>query len=408
VYYFLTESIKKRMIMELRRFWQYDPNYRDHLVKNIQGKYSFRKRPQMGIIVKNSSANPLALAADNFQGTISSYAVLNKVGNNPGLSIEWITENGLAIANNGGTFPTLPGVYYIAVEQETVDIGGQPQDRLVFYVDPLLNVIDETPLQLDDFTWQVNSGKFHEGSLRLFEMPGGLTMVEGTNYTADPETGTITLVSPVPNGTWLSADYRYPVESSGPYLIRYNHTNVAAIPGVTLAFGRRVEAGDRLAILVSDRREPVALEYGGRWEISLDIDIMARDVHAQTEITDRTLMYLWGVAKSRLSSEGIEITNVSHGGESEEQYDETGDDYFYNASLSVTVLTDWAIRVPLGATIQRALPQTLEQSQAAAGLSDEELIGQEPNQMQVVQDLNLIRVADPFFVGRNKTYEKIS
>ncbi len=51
MYNFLTEATKRRFILELRRFWQYHPKYRD-IVDHIQNKYSFRERPQYGIILK--------------------------------------------------------------------------------------------------------------------------------------------------------------------------------------------------------------------------------------------------------------------------------------------------------------------------------------------------------------------
>jgi len=407
VYNTLTEAIKKRIILELRRFWSYDPNYRDELVKNIQGKYSFRSRPCMSIIVKNSSANVVQLSADNFQGTVSSYVYLQKVQNYPGLSLEWVREDGRAIQANGGVFPTEPGVYYIAVEQEEVIIGDTPEERLVFYVDPLLRVTDETPIPVSPLQWQLKNGAFHAGSLVLYELPGNLKLYEDANYTVNASTGLITLVSPLPSGTWLSADYRYPGTSTGPWLILENHTQVKALPGVILAFGRRVEGGDRLSVIVEDRRQPVALEYGGRWEISLDLDVMAMDVEQQMEICDKTTLYLWGIARNRLSYEGIEITQVSFGGETEEIRDETGDDYFYGGSISVTLMSDWAIHVPLDPFISRVSPQTVPQAAAAAAMTPEELATDEESNLQAVEDANLITTRDPFFVGRGHTYEVI-
>ena len=402
----LSESIKKRFIYELRRFWQYDPNYGD-IVRHIQGKYSFRERPQHGIILKNSSASPFQLSADNFQGTVVSYVYIQKVGNFPGLAVEWVREDGRAIQDNGGDFPTARGLYYIAVEQEEVDIGGQPQERLVFYVDPLLEVIDEAPMQVSGLTWQLANTDIHPGSLRLYELPGNIQLYEGENYTVDNDTGLITLTTPLPSGVWLSADYRHPGTSSGPYLIRENHTNVKAIPGVVLAFGRRVAGGDRQVVVIQDRRSPVALEYGGRWEVSLDFDIMARDPVAQGEITDKTLLYLWGVLRNRLSTEGIEITQVNGGGESEEVYDENGDDYFYNASFSVNLLTDWAIHVPLDPAIRAVTPQTVENAAAVATLTGDDLVENEETTLQAVDDLRLVSAQDPYFRGRNRNYEVI-
>lgn len=407
MYNALTEAIKKRIILELRRFWQYDPNYPD-LPQHIQGKYSFKERPQQGIVVKNSSANTVQLSADNFQGTVNSYVYLQKVQDHPGLAVEWIREDQRAIRANGGRFPSPPGIYYLAIERETVTIGGQPQDRLVFYVDSLLQVIDEGPVQTGPLTFQVANTPLHPGSLRVWELPGNIQLFEGTNYTVDNTTGVLTLVNPLPPGIELSIDYNY-IGATGtvPYLILENHTNVKAIPGVVLAFGRRVAAGDRVSVIVSDRRSPVALEYGGRWEINLDLDVMARDVVAQGEIVDRSMIYLWGVARNRLSSEGIEITQVNFTGESEEIYDENADDYFFNGSMSITIQSEWSIHVPLDPTISRVTPQTVAQAAAAANLTDDDLVTQEQQNLLAVQDIRLLSAQDPYFLGRNRTYEVI-
>jgi hypothetical protein len=408
VYYVLTEATKKRIIAELRNFWSYDPVYRDDLVGHIQGKYSFRQRPCAAIIVKNGSVSPFALSPDNFQGTVASYCHLAKVGNFPGLSVEWVREDGRAIQDNGGIFPSARGIYYMEVREETVRLDGVDAERKVFYVDPLLEVIDEEPMRLDSFRYQLMNTPLHEGSLRAFELPGNIPLVEDINYRIDYTTGIITLQEVLPTGVSLSVDYRYPAPSSGPFVIRDNHTNVTAIPGVVLAFGRRSEAGDIFAVIVGDRREPVAMEYGGRWDHSLDLDVMALDVNAQAEITDRTLMFLNGIARNRLSTEGMEITEVSMGGEAEEVYDETADDYFYTASISISMQTDWAIWVPLDAGFTRLIPQTREEADAAAAMTDDDLITRgEPNRLQMVQQLGLQVVQDPFFVGRTKTYEVI-
>lgn len=404
----LTEATKNRILYELRRFWSYDPNYKDTLVPNIQGKYSFEARPCMSIVLKNSSANTFALSADNFQGTVVSYCSLAKVEDNPGLAIEWIREDTRAIIENGGDFPSVRGIYYIEVREETVDFQGVTENRKVFYVDPLLDAIDEQPTKVTDFIYQLAHYPFHDGSLRLYELPGNIELVEGINYTVDATTGRITLLEVLPSRLSLSADYRYPGTSTGPYVILDNHTNVVAIPGVVLAFGRRSSVGDVMAVIVGDRREPVALEYGGRWEINLDMDISAKDVNTQAEIADRTMLYLNGVARNHLSTEGLEITQVSHGGESEEPFDETADDYFYMSSVSITVMTEWAIHVPLTQFIQRVLPQTSEDYDEMAALTDDQLVANgEINRIQGLQNLGLQAVQDPFFRRQKKTYEVI-
>ena len=395
MYFVLSGGLKRRFIEELRRYWMHHPKYRDDLPNNIQGKFSFKERPQRGIIVKTGSGTRVDLSADNYLGVIESYCLLTKVTNKAGFSIEWIREDARAIQVNGGRFPSLPGIYYIDIQEE--------DGSLVFYVDPLLDVFHEPVAMLSTTSGQLQ----HEplaGSLRLYEMPSAFRYIEGVNYTLDGSS--LTLTQPLTGGRWLQADYRYPIESQGPFPLIEMHANVKAIPGVVLAFGRRAEAGDQMAVMVHDIRRQAYMEYGGRWDMTLEFDVMARDVYDQQEIVDQTVIYLWGVLRSHLSHQGIEITDVSMGGESEEVYDETGDDYFYTSNFSVTAQTEWSIHVPLDSWLRSAAPLTKAQADQIAGMTDDEVVGEDGN-IKALEGLNIEAITDPFWSGKRGTFEVV-
>lgn len=395
MYFLLTESLKRRFIFELQRYWSYHPRYRD-IVNNIQGKYSFDTRPQYGMILKTSGGNHVRLSADNYKGIVQSYCYLTKFQNNNGLAIEWVVEDSIAIQNNGGVFPSAPGVYFI-------DLTADDE----FYVDPLYDMFHDQGT-LTGTTLQL-SHPFVTNTLRLYEQPQGFQLHEGVNYTVilggdGNPTGQVELVQAPTGGRTLTADYRFAGESRGPFGIIPNRANNTAIPGVVLAFGRRCEKGDRMAVVVHDIRRLAALEYGGRWDLTLELEVIARDVHAQQELTDWTAIYLEGILRSHLSTEGIEIMEVSMGGESEEVYDEAGDDYFYMGSLSMTVQTEWSLHVPLTSFLRMALPQSVEEARVVAGMTETELIGQTGN-IQMLESLGLETTSDPFFAGRTDTFE---
>ena len=406
IYYFLTQQIQRKFIGELRNYWSYHPKYKD-IVDHIEGKYSFRERPQYGIVLKNSSGNQVQLAADNFQGYLHSYVYLAHVDGYPNLSVEWVREDGIAIQNNDGFFPSAPGIYFL----DFCDANGNPTDE-AFFVDPLLNVIDETVLKINDTQWQLAEGNFLAGTLRLYRMPGNLQLYDGINYTADPATGIITLIDTLNEPQeFLSADYRSPGETTGPWEVREEYGLTKPVPGAVLAFGRRITPGDRLAVVVQEKRTIAALEYGGRWDLTLDIDVITRDPTSQREILDQTALYLWSTARPRLSSQGIEIGAVSMGGETEETYDDVADDWFYNASFSLQLQTDWMIHVPLGICIRAVepgagepikpgtAPLTAPFIEQIAGLTDEE-IAQIQTNFRNIADLGLRAPWDPFFVGK--------
>jgi len=399
MYFRLTSALKRRFIMELRNFWQQHPRYRD-LPENIQGKYSFKERPQHGIIVKTGSANRVDLSADNYLGVVKSYVSLAKVKNYPGQALEWVREDSVAIQQNGGQFPSPPGVYFIDLTED---------DQ--YYVDQLLDIYREA-VMLSDATTGMLANPPLRGTLRLYEMPSGYQLVEGENYTLSVDaqgapTGEIQLLQALTGGRTLVADYRTVGTTTGPHLLVPERANNQVIPGVVLAFGRRNEKGDRLAVVVENIRRPAALEYGGKWELTLDFDVMARDVYAQQEIADQTVVFLYGVLRSYLSSEGIEITDVTLGGESEEPYDENGDDYFYTSSFSMTVQTDWSIHVPLSTFLRMVTPMTVAQARRIALMSDDELAGWQGD-IVMLESLGLEAISDPFFSGRVGTFEVIS
>lgn len=398
MYFRLTEAVKRRMIMELRRYWQYHPRYPD-LVDHIQGKYSFRERPSYGIIVKNSGGNRVDLSADNYVGIVESYVYLIKVKNHPGVAVEWVREDSVAIQNNGGRFPSQPGVYYIQIDEN---------DDELFYVDRLYDTYHEQVMMTTPTTATIQH-PFLAGSLRLYEMPAAYLLYEGTNYTVEVDgdgkpTGNITLSQPITNNRWLQADYRWPGETTGPHKLNPGCADNQVIPGCVIAFGRRNGKGDCMAVVVQNRRQPAALEYGGKWDLTLDFDVISRDVYAQQEIADQTVVFLWGILRSYLSSEGLEMTDLSLGGESEEIYDENGDDYFYNSSFSMTISTDWSIHVPLQTYLRQSSPLTVAQAKAAAGMSDED-VAKQRNNIQELEALGLDAMVDPYFRGRNETYE---
>lgn len=387
------------MIFELRKYWQYHPRYPD-LVDHIQGKYSFRERPSFGIICKTSGGNRVDLSADNYLGIIESYVYLTKVQNFPGVAVEWVREDSVAIQNNGGTFPSPAGIYYVVIDDDNDEL---------FYVDRLYDVYrEQVMVSGTDATTQ---HAFLDGTLRLYEMPAGYQLVEGTNYTVERDgenkpTGNIMLTDALTGGRWLQADYRWPGESSGPHTLYPGRADNTVIPGCVIAFGRRNGKKDRCAIVVQSPRQPAAMEYGGKWDLTLDFDVISRDVYAQQEIADQTIIYIWGVLRPYLSSEGLEINDISFGGESEEVYDDNGDDYFYNSSFSLTIGTDWAIHVPLGVFLRQASPLTVAQARSMAGMTDEQVATQQ-NNIRGLEALGLDTMVDPYFKGRIDTFEMV-
>ena len=332
MFHHLTMAVRDRMIKELREYWQDHPRY-ETLSRNIQGKYAFDERPQFGMVIKTSGASNVILSPDNFIGHVKGYVSLAKVKNKKSVSIEWAKEDSFLKPEEG--------VYHIKIEKnnrvEDPNAYIMNYQRYVYRKEPSPMFSDPTTIEL--------AHEPHGDSLRIREAPSG-RVLGASEYVLNGST--VTLIEEVQRGLSLSAEYTSKDQfMNGPFHVTPDCAFRNIIPGVIIAVGRWIEDGDEQVIVVSNEQEIVAREHGGRWEISVDIDLVTRDVHSQADIADRTVVWLWSTLRPKLANMGLEMSDVGLGGEGEEVYDENGDDYFYTASMSLSLQTDWFIHFPV-------------------------------------------------------------
>lgn len=387
MYYYLTSAIKRRVILEMKEFFARHPIY-EKVVPFIQNKFAFDERPQMGIVVKGSSANKVVLSGDNFMGNVESHVMLAYVGA-PTYPIEWVREDLNTVRENGGRMPIAPGLYYI----EILTVPENAQTPGTFAIDPLLTVTGEPLLRFQ-------SGIEREAQLENVPTQGTVRLwvnnramlVEGTDYTIDYRTGAVSFLTRFAPNDLVVADYRYPVASLGPIEFQWNTSDFRTLPGVVMAFGKRAKVGDKVAIRVTADREHVALAYGGKFELSLDLDVLSQDTTATEELADLVLMCFWAEKKAFLEFEGIEVVDINIGGEAEETYDETAELNYYTASLSLQLRADWEVHTPLPLTISKV---TTEKAPTNKGL-----VYASPS--------NLFFTTFPVIAGRNNDFERIT
>lgn len=331
----LTLAVRDRIIEELKTYWADDPRYVG-LANNIQGKYSFEERPQFGIIVRTGGASNVVLSAYNFIGTVEGYVSLASVKDYPSHgSIEWVREDPAGVRQ--------PGIYHVNIyDAPNQDVQGH---QFNLYAQKYERRLEDNLMFISNVEIQLLD-KPIENSLRIIEYPSGRRLSK-TEYTYDPESSVVTLTEPLPRGLKLNARYTVDSGQIGPFLVRPAQAYREIIPGAVLAFGRKLKHGDQQIVLVGDRKEPIYEEYGGRWDVSVDLELIARDPHSQADISDRTVVWIWSELRKKLTDLGIDISDVSLGGEGEEAYDDNGDDYFYTATISFTVQTNWFAHVPL-------------------------------------------------------------
>lgn len=398
IYYYLVSSLKRRLVLELQESFSRHPVYLK-AVPFIQNKYAFDERPQFGIVVKGSSANKVQLSSENFVGVVQSHVMLAYL-DKPAYLLEWIKEDLPCIQNNNEVMPTPPGVYYI----ECLTAPTDPGERGTFVIDPLLTVTDEPLLSIRsgiETEAQLQDSPV-EGTLRIWE-DRRILLLEGHDYSVDYQTRVVTFNTRFNPNSILTADYRFAAPSIGPIEWRWNVADTDTLKGVVLAFGKRGKPGDKQAIVVYEDRVDAANAFGGRFEATFDLDVIAQDPIQMEEMADYTVMSLWGEKRAALSFEGLEILDVSMGGEAEETYDETGDLYYYNASLSVQVQADWEILIPLPFTVSKVAAAT---RQAEESVNADRQGG--ASSIVALPSAGLFFATVPVIVGRNSNYEKIT
>ena len=398
----LTSATKKRIIREIKRILHEHPRYRPDS-ENVQAKYSFDERPSRGVIVNGTSADRVRLSADNYMGRIQAFAMLTPLENSPGTSIEWVTENLRLLENYSKdrlVFPSAPGAYVIEITKLPDDARSIPGE---FTVEPILTVINEPVLIFSssvDQDAQLPHGDIYEGSVRLW-LDQRRTLIQDVDYSIDHQTGAITFLKPTPTGSSISADYRHKTPLKGPFPFNREEFNIDAIPGVVLAFGDRAELHDKMAVVVTDERTDTADVYGGKFEVNFELLAFTKDSNDREKLSDYLIAKILEMQNS-LGFEGIELVDVSPGGESEEVYNEASDDYYYDSTISMSVRVDWEIYQPLPVVIQRA-----ELVSRSAELEQGYLDGTYTlNQLQAKHQSQLVGV--PLVLGRELTYERMS
>jgi hypothetical protein len=400
LYYYLTQALKRRLILEMQDSFSRHPVY-EKVVPFIQNKFAFDERPQFGIVIKNSTANKVSLSADNFLGTVQSYVMLAYL-KHPVYPLEWVREDLNCIRENEGKMPTPAGIYYI----EILKVPEHAQDEGVFCIDPLLTITDEPVLHFLTGI-EREAGLRHppvKGTVRLWQNHNYL-LVEGVDYTLNYTNGEIRFLSTFGGDTYVSADYRYPIPTRGPFKFVWNTADFTTLHGVVLAFGKRAKVGDKVAVVVYPDRVEAANAYGGRFDTTFDVDVMSQDTNQMEEIADLVTMYLWGEKRPILSIEGIEITNISMGGESEVPYDEAANLNYYVASLNIEIQSDWEIHLPLPLTISRFGPRGGGGPNGSPGGLAGVVAGISPVQPGPANNLFFQTV--PIITSRNNDYERI-
>lgn len=177
--------------------------------------------------------------------------------------------------------------------------------------------------------------------LKKMQHSNKIYLEPGLEYTLGTD-GTITFLAPLKAGTTLYASYHWQGADRGPFVIPDENTIVSdAISGAVLAFGTRVQEGDKQVVVVAPQKEEMAGVYGGHYTMQFDILVYARDPISLSEMTDHIVSDIWGNRRQPMISEGLTIDEFDATGESEDSYDDQAGIQFFQQGLSLTIITEW-------------------------------------------------------------------
>lgn len=346
---------KKTIIREVRRILYGHPRFRQYS-ENVFNKFQMEDRPSRGVIVNAASSDKVDLASDNYMGRLESFVMLTRVGNSPNTTLEWVKENNPLLERYSplrSVFPSPPGVYLFEVKS-LPDLPNRVPGT--FDMTPVLTVKDEALITFGssmDLEAQLPRGGIYPGSVRLW-LDGRRPLLQGVDFSVDHEDGSVVFLKETPTGLTITADYRYAVPGLVGARFSYDTADATTIPGAILAFGDRAELGDQFAVVVGDARTEVADVHGGKFETNLELVVFVQNDAEEREAMSDFLVIQLLDRREALGFQGLEILNVSPGGESEEVYNQTFDDYYYESPISLSVRVDWQIFRPLPVEISRA------------------------------------------------------
>jgi hypothetical protein len=319
-----------------------------------------------------------------------------------GNSIEWVRENFQAleaVAPNRNTFPSAPGAYLVKVLSVPEDGTNTPG---MFTVDPVLTVHNE-PLILfqswGDSEAQISRDSIYPGSVSLW-IDQGHRLIRGVDYEVDEFTGQVNFLKPTPTGSTIHVDYRYVTPTWGPFTFNRDSSVINAIPGAVLAFGDRCEVGDEIAVVVTDERTEVSDVFGGKYEVNFDLTVFVHNDAEDRERMSDYVIHSFLDIQSRLGFEGLELIDISPGGENEEVYNTEDDTYFYESSISLSLKVDWETYVPLPVVVS-GIETNSKASETAHGWLEG------PPTNDYLQAVSSVLDSLPVSIGNKVYYERI-
>jgi hypothetical protein len=338
VFFYGIHETKKRVIEFLQDTLGNRPLFSRVTIQNAYGK---TERDKINVIVTGSSNQVQQLSPDNFLQADIGYSIQAKVDNHPGYFLAWVRDDLSSPESNLNRVD--PGIYFLTLKNVDQQGGILQIDvlRVVKREVVLFNYTGETQIQLEHFP-------VVEGTLQLF-VDNSLypPNAPADYYDVDLETGIITLNRCVAPGSRITANYNWADAPLPDVPVLRGDGRTDVLTGVLLGFSEEFVEGDRSVVCVQPQPERCALTFGGRLGVTLTFDTRAQDTPTSEQVVDALMDTIWAEAKPTLSDEGLDIVEVSVGGESTDLEDETAEEWAFQFSFTADVEGEWQRRVPL-------------------------------------------------------------
>lgn len=338
-------AVKNRILSELEDLFKGHPHFSGVTISN---KYADVERGKEAIIITGASVEPVILQANHHVADHFTYCFLAPKVGKPGYLINWIREDSFAVA--AGKIAK-PGFYFLTVTS-VLDVDGTQAE---VYLDPLYRIDNEILVEnatgyeisfiLKHFPIEYVDAS--DSSLEVFDATRTpLKLLDGMHYTYDNTNGKVTFTSQIVKGAKVTANYRYVADPVGPFKVDPLSAHNEIIPGVIVSFGEYFMKGDQQIVAVTKTREFAAEILGGRFLISLSIDIFAQDPEESSKLSELVMSFLWDKGRDRLANEGVMIENVTNTGETQDLENETAQEFYFGDSMDLTISTEWERYIP--------------------------------------------------------------
>jgi hypothetical protein len=157
--------------------------------------------------------------------------------------------------------------------------------------------------------------------------------------------GNVTLPTLLEPGQWARWEVRIDAGQYQTSAMKYQ-INTGIIPGLQIAIGDNVVAGDQAAIIVSPTLTETYQVFGSKENLNFTLEVKSNDLQTSSDLSEMIKQHVLVMRRQNMEADGVTIFEVrrSHQGQ---QRDNSGTAAQYTYTVSVSAACDWKVYLPL-------------------------------------------------------------